>query len=97
VAQQASGAIGRKAFQLTPYRRATPALRMIAGVSRSGYYDWRGRLPSARTTANLSLLADVRRLQTRHQGRYGSPRMHAALRAEGHRCTGHGDVEDPDH
>ena len=60
--------------------------RML-GVSRSGYYDWRGRAPSARTTANLALLHHVRRLQVRHQGRYGSPRMHAALRAEGHRCS----------
>ena len=60
--------------------------RML-GVSRSGYYDWRDRAPSARTTANLALLGDVRRLQARHQGRYGSPRMHAALRAEGHRCS----------
>ena len=60
--------------------------RML-GVSRSGYYDWRGRAPSARTTANLALLGDVRRLQARHQGRYGSPRMHAALRAEGRQCS----------
>ena len=60
--------------------------RML-GVSRSGYYDWCVRAPSARTTANLALLHDVRRLQARHQGRYGSPRMHAALRAEGHRCS----------
>ena len=60
--------------------------RML-GVSRSGYYDWRGRVPSARTTANLALLHDVRRLQVRHQGRYGSPRMHAALRAEGYQCS----------
>lgn len=59
--------------------------RML-GVSRSGYYDWRGRAPSARTMANLALLGDVRRLQARHQGRYGSPRMHAALRAEGRQC-----------
>src|SRR3546814_1322900 len=60
--------------------------RML-GVSRSGYYDWCVRAPSARTTANLALLHDVRRLQARHQGRFGSPRMHAALRAEGHRCS----------
>lgn len=57
--------------------------RML-GVSRSGYYGWRDRPPSARTTANLALLDDVRRIQQRHQGRYGSPRMHAALLAEGH-------------
>ena len=48
--------------------------RML-GVSRSGYYDWRDRAPSARTTANLTLLHDVRGLQARHQGRYGSPRI----------------------
>lgn len=60
--------------------------RML-GVSRSGYYDWRGQAPSARTTANLALLHDVRRLQVRHQARYGSPRMHAALRAEGYQCS----------
>ena len=56
----------------------------VLGVSASGYYGWRGRPPSARTMANITLLGDVRRIQTRHQGRYGSPRMHAALRAEGH-------------
>ena len=56
-------------------------------VSRSGYYGWRDRPPSVRTTANLALLSDVRRLQARHQRRYGSLRMHAALRAEGHWCS----------
>lgn len=56
----------------------------VLGVSASGYYGWRGRPPSVCTMANITLLGDVRRIQTRHQGRYGSPRMHAALRAEGH-------------
>lgn len=59
----------------------------MLGVSRSGYYDWRDRPPSATATANLALLHDVRQLQTRHHGRYGSPRMHAVLRAQGHRCS----------
>lgn len=59
----------------------------VLGVSPSGYYDWRDRPESARAAANRVLLADVRRLQARHHGRYGSPRMHAALRAEGHRCS----------
>ena len=59
--------------------------RML-GVSRRGFYDWRSRAPSARTTANLALLQDVR-LQARHHGRYGSPRIHAALRAEGYQCS----------
>src|SRR3546814_13344550 len=40
--------------------------RML-GVSRSGYYDWFVRAPSARTTAISDLLHDVRRLQARRQ------------------------------
>jgi transposase InsO family protein len=52
-------------------------------VSTSGYYAWRNRAESARACANRALLADVRRLHAEHHGRYGSPRMHAALRAEG--------------
>ena len=55
----------------------------VLGVSPAGYYAWRCRPESARAAANQNLLADVRRLQAQHQGRYGSPRMHAALRAEG--------------
>lgn len=55
----------------------------VLEVSASGYYAWRGRPESARAVANRALLADVRRLHAEHHGRYGSPRMHAALRAEG--------------
>ena len=59
----------------------------VLDVSRSGYYGWRSRPESARATKNRTLLDDIRRLHARHHGRYGSPRMHAALRAEGHRCS----------
>src|SRR5829696_3863198 len=55
----------------------------VLGVSASGYYAWRCRPESARAASNLNLLADVRRLNAQHRGRYGSPRMQAALRAEG--------------
>ena len=55
----------------------------VLGVSPSGYYAWRGRPESMRATANRALLADIRRLHERHRGRCGSPRIHAALRAEG--------------
>jgi putative transposase len=62
-----------------------PIRRMcrVLEVSASGYYAWRNRPDSARAVANRALLADVRRLHGEHHGRYGSPRMHAALRAEG--------------
>jgi transposase InsO family protein len=53
-------------------------------VSASGYYAWRGRPECARSAANRDLLADVRRIHQQHRGRYGAPRIRAALRAEGH-------------
>jgi transposase InsO family protein len=52
-------------------------------VSPSGYYGWRSRPSSARTTENQRLLGDIRRLHDRHRRRYGVPRMHAALGDEG--------------
>jgi len=61
-------------------------------VSASGYYAWRNRPESARARVNHTLLGDVRRLHADHHGRYGSPRMHAALRAEG-RTASRGRVE----
>ena len=67
-------------------RRGTWPIRLmcrVLQVSASGYYAWRDRPDSARLVANRHLLGDVRRLQAEHRGRYGSPRMHAALRAEG--------------
>jgi putative transposase len=59
----------------------------VLEVSPSGFYAWRARPESARALGDRQLLADVRRLQSQHQCRYGSPRMHAALRAEGRGCS----------
>ncbi len=67
-------------------------MRHVLEVSPSGYYGWRSRPESARSAANRQLLEDVRRLHAGHHGRYGSPRVHAALRAEG-RSASHGRVE----
>jgi putative transposase len=52
-------------------------------VSPSGYYAWRSRPDSPRKIANRDLLADIRRVHAQHQERYGAPRVHAELRAEG--------------
>jgi transposase InsO family protein len=55
----------------------------VLEVSPAGYYAWRERPLSARVTTNATLLAAIRDV---HQGsgrRYGSPRVHAALRAQG--------------
>lgn len=72
-------------FSLSEQHAATCPVRVmcrVLRVSASGYCGWRGRPSSARTTANVTLLGDVRRIQARYQGRYGSPRIQAALRAE---------------
>jgi putative transposase len=52
-------------------------------VSPSGFYAWRSRPESARKIANRELLVDIRRVHADHRGRYGAPRIHAELRAEG--------------
>jgi transposase InsO family protein len=55
----------------------------VLGVSASGYYAWLKRQPSKRAVANQNLLSDIRRIHWDSHKRYGSPRVHAALRAEG--------------
>ena len=56
----------------------------VMSVSPSGYYAWRGRPESPRKVANRALLAEIRRLHLAHRGRYGGPRIHAALCDLGH-------------
>ena len=63
----------------------------LLGVSRSGYYAWTQRRPSAHAQANAQLVDRIRQFHVRSQGRYGSPRIHAQLMREGIRC-GHNRV-----
>lgn len=60
--------------------------RML-GVSRSGYYDWRCRRPSDTDRADAALTERVREIHRRSRETYGSPRIHAELRALGTRCS----------
>jgi len=53
-------------------------------VSPSGFYAWRSRPESPRKIANRELLADIQRVHAQHRERYGAPRIHVELRAEGH-------------
>jgi putative transposase len=48
-------------------------------VSRSGYYGWRGRPPSARDEENALLLKRIREVHEHSRGTYGWPRVHAEL------------------
>ena len=71
------------------HARAYPVRLMcrVLQVSPSGYDAWRSRPASPRASANRGLLQEGHRLHGQHQGRSGSPRMHAALRAQGHRVS----------
>ena len=57
----------------------------LLSVSRSGYYEWRGRPTPPRTKADESLLQAIRRIYHDHKKRVGSPRITWALRHEGRR------------
>jgi len=56
-------------------------------VSRSGYYAWRDRKPSARQQANQELVEAMKQLHQGQQRCYGSPRLTPELQALGHRCS----------
>ena len=64
----------------------------VLGLSTAGYYAWRSRPESKRAAEDRALLDDIRRAHEGSGGRYGSPRVHAALRAHG-RQAGRGRVE----
>ena len=55
----------------------------VLDVSTSGYYAWTERGASRRSRRDLDLGAKVRAAHAASKGRYGSPRVHAELRAAG--------------
>jgi len=52
----------------------------VLRVSTSGYYEWRGRAPSARELADRALRATIEAIHAMSRGSYGVPRVHAELR-----------------
>jgi putative transposase len=52
-------------------------------ISASGYYAWRRRPPCKRSLANQALLVHIRAIHAEMRQTYGSPRIHAELRARG--------------
>jgi putative transposase len=67
------------------HRDSYPVRLMCAvlEVSPAGYYTWRERPVSERTKSSDVLLAAIRQVHQDSGGRYGSPRIHAALRKQG--------------
>ena len=56
------------------YYRMTRLCRVLA-VSRTGYCQWRGRAPSARTRTNAVLDVHVRQIHVGSRASYGRPRI----------------------
>ncbi len=61
----------------------------VLEVSRSGYYASRGRPESSRTKANRELAAKIHEVYDASRRTYGSPRVYAELRVEGHEVGRH--------
>jgi putative transposase len=57
----------------------------VLGVSETGYHAWRHRSPSTHALADAALLKRVRTVHASSRETYGSPRVHAELRAGGER------------
>lgn len=69
-----------------PIRR----LCQVLGVSKAGYYAWHRRQqqgPSPRAQADAALAPRIQQIHRQSRARYGSPRIHAELRATGVRCS----------
>lgn len=65
------------------------SLCRVLGVSVSGYYAWRDRPVSLRSLENELLVRAMREIHRVIDPAYGSPRMHAELRAGGFVCGRH--------
>jgi len=55
----------------------------VLGVSRSGFYAWQRRTPSARSRANAVFLEEIGEVHDESDGTYGAPRVHAELAEQG--------------
>jgi putative transposase len=56
-------------------------------VSKSGFYGWRDRAPSARARADALLTQKIIRIHRDNRETYGAPRIHFELRTLGVRCA----------
>ncbi len=70
---------------MSRYQASYPVMTMcrLLGVSTSGYYAWRKRLPSRRSVDDDSLIGQIRAAHAASRQTYGVPRIHAELAAQG--------------
>lgn len=59
----------------------------VLGVSSSGFYAWKKRPQPAKAVADAQLAVEIAGAHKRSRGIYGSPRIHADLRAKGRRVS----------
>ena len=77
-------------FRFVEAEKAHYPIRLMCrclAVSRSGYYAWRKRSPSARATRDRHLKVEIAASHRASRRTYGSPRVLRDLRAEGHRIS----------
>lgn len=66
--------------------QAEHSLKLMARVLRvspSGYHAWKGRGPSKREQVDAQLIREIEAIHGASRGSYGSPRIHAELKARG--------------
>jgi putative transposase len=63
------------------------AMCRVLKVSKSGFYGWRERPPSARSRADALLSENIVRIHADSRETYGAPRIHFELRVLGMRCA----------
>lgn len=59
------------------------AMCQVFGVSRSGFYAWRDRVPCARRAEDAALSQRIAAIHVASRQTYGAPRIHAELRENG--------------
>lgn len=59
----------------------------VLKLSRSGFYEWHARKPSAQLIANQELLAEIKAVYEASDETYGSPRVTSELKARGIACS----------
>jgi transposase InsO family protein len=77
-------------FELVDAEKANYPIEIICSVlevSRSGYYAWRKRRPCDRSKSDAQLAVEITATHKRSKRRYGSPRVHRALRKRGIRVS----------